>query len=152
MVSGMGLENAVLDDGNIAVGTFRHHVSTVEYAFSAAHGLCLFSSHNVGEQVQRLDVAVEETGVLHIGQLQTLAGIAVLSGLHEDPQVCLCSSSRELVLADPCAAGHLPVNEDLGVVHFCQHIVKDGGQLFPCVGNFDLKKSGAVEETVQMLL
>ena len=38
VVVGMSLENAVLDDGNIAVSTFRNHVSTMEYAFSAAHG------------------------------------------------------------------------------------------------------------------
>ena len=56
------------------------------------------------------------------------------------------------MLTDAGSPGHLPVDEDILIVHFCQHIVKDGGQLFPCVGNFDLKKSGAVEETVQVLL
>ena len=55
------------------------------------------------------------------------------------------------MLTDAGSPGHLPVDEDILIVHFCQHIVEDRRKLVLCVRDIDLNESGAVEETVQVL-
>ena len=69
MVCGVSLKYAVLYDGDIAVGAFRYHITTVEDTFVTSHGLGLFRCHYVGKQVQGLDVAVKESGVFCGGEL-----------------------------------------------------------------------------------
>ena len=76
----------------------------------------------------------------------------MFSGLHKDPEIGLCSFFRELMLTDSGSSGQLPVNEDFVIVHFRQHVVKDGRDLFFCIGNVNLDESCAVEKAVQMLL
>ena len=71
MVCRVSLKYAVLDDGNVAVGTLGNDIATMEYALAAAQLLSFFSCHNVRKKVQRFDIAVEETGIFHIGQFQT---------------------------------------------------------------------------------
>ena len=95
---------------------------------------------------------MEETGVFHVCKFQTFAGVSRFPRLHENPEIRLCACSWELVLTDAGSPGHLPVDEDILIVHFCQHIVEDRRKLVLCVRDIDLNESGAVEETVQVLL
>ena len=58
---------------------------------------------------------------------------------------------RELVLTDTGSPGHLPVDEDILIVHLCQHIIENCCQLVFSIGNIDLDQTCAVEKTVQMI-
>ena len=51
VVGGMGLEDAVFDDGNIAVGAFGDDVSAVEDAFAAAGFLRFLRGHYVYKKI-----------------------------------------------------------------------------------------------------
>ena len=50
------------------------------------------------------------------------------------------------------SAADLPVDEDLAVIHLAEKIVEDVRQLFLGVGNLDIEKAGAVEQTVHVLV
>ena len=93
---------------------------------------------------------MKEPGILNIGELQAFAGICRFSRFHKDPEIRLCAFFRELVLTDPGSAGHLPVDEDIAVVHLREHVIEDRGQFFPCIRNLDPEKARTVEKAVEM--
>ena len=69
MVCRVGLKYAVLDDGDVAVGALSDDIAAVEDTFASSEGLRFLCSHDVDKKVQSLDIAVQETRILHISEL-----------------------------------------------------------------------------------
>ena len=75
------VENSILQDMAVAMGTFRHTVASVEHRFLASCFLCFLGSHDTGQQIQGFDVAVKETGVLLGKQANLLVQVRCSHGL-----------------------------------------------------------------------
>ena len=51
------------------MGALSDDIAAVEDTFAASEGLRFLCSHDVDKKVQSLDIAVQETRILHISEL-----------------------------------------------------------------------------------
>lgn len=125
-------EFAVFDNGNIGVRTFRNQIAAVEHRFLTIFFRCALARHNARNQVQRFNIAVEETRVFHRNQFVFLRKVFHRAGQAVNQQIGFALGER--VVANPGAAGALPVNELVGVVDLFDAAVKRFGEFFAAVG------------------
>ena len=77
-----------------------------------------------GDEVERLDIAMEEAGVLGGNGGYGGEDVLELGGLEGDPQVALNILGVDVV-AHLGAAGDLPVDELVAAVHAADHVSQD---------------------------
>ena len=109
VISGRRTQNAVFYHKDVAVGTFRNPFPSVEDCFLAACFRAALISDYAGNQVQGLDVAVEEPGVLHGYQLKGTVHGNQFAGNGKNHQVGSNIRRREIMGPQRRTAGTLPV-------------------------------------------
>ena len=130
------------------MGALGYNVAAVEHTFIAACLVGLLGGHNIGKQVECLDIAVEETCILCRHQLQNMIRIRLLSGLHGNPEIWFYGGVGEYMISDGSASGELPVDQNLRIIHLAEHGIENVGQLLSRVGNCHPDQCGAVVESV----
>ena len=128
------------------MGTLGDTAITVEDALIHTSLFCLFRSHNTGDQVQGLDVAVQKTGILGGNNLYRMV-VGHIPGTKHDPQVGLDTLGEGMVPVSSTAA-ELPVDELVAIVHLLDHFLQNLCHLLLGAGRLDLQQSCAVVQAV----
>ena len=150
-VIGMGVENAVFQHRHIGMGTLGDDLAPVEYGLGEASQLGPLGRSDAGQQVQRLDVAVVETGILLIIQLDGDIRIVEYLGTDQHPQLTGKVFGIHVV-ALLHATGHLPIDEIDLAVHLAEQVRQQLAQRFLFHGDLDIQGLGAGIEPVQVIL
>ena len=111
----------------------------------------LLCRHHAGDQVQRLDVAVQKPGILRSDHSDRLVGVRHVPGPQGDPQIGL-DPLRKGVYPVGGAPADLPVDELVAGIHLFNHFLQKFRHLRLGTGRLDFQQPGAVVEPVQMLL
>ena len=145
-------EYAVADDGEAGMCALGDAVAAVEHDLVAACFDRALHCHAVGDEVEGLDVAVQETGVLDGDELVRVVLTVKRAGLRERHQGRLCAR-RESVLAVRGGAGGLPVQHMRRVrIQTADQIVQRCGELAALHRRLDAQQAKAVVEAVEMVL
>lgn len=118
-------KGAVFEDMDVAVGAFGDPAAgAVEDGLLAACLFCLLGGHDRGDQVEGLDIAVEEAGILAGDQRDRLRSVIDVGGAEHDPEV-----ARPFligVVSVSCAPGHLVVDEDVSGIQLSDQVFEQG--------------------------
>ena len=145
-------EHAVADDGEAGMRALGDAVAAVEHDLVAACFDRALHCHAVGDEVESLDVAVQETGVLDRDELVGMVVTVERAGLRERHQRRLCAG-REGVLAVRCGARGLPVQHVRRIaVQTADQIVQRCGELAALHRRLDAQQPEAVVEAVEMIV
>lgn len=145
-------EHAVADDGEAGMRALGDAVAAMEYDLVAAGLDRALHCHAVRNEVERLDVAVQETGVLDRDEFVGMVVAVERAGLRERHQRRLCAG-REGVLAVRCGARGLPVQHVRRVaVQTADQIVQRCGELAALHRRLDAQQPEAVVEAVEMIV
>ena len=150
LVVGMRVQNSVLQDGNVGVGAFGDDLTPVEHGLRAPGAVRPLGGHDIAEQIQGFDVAVEEAGVLLVVQTDGDIGVGDDLGTNQHPQ--FAGQIFGIGVASRLhAPAHLPVYEAAFALHLpCQL----GEKLAQCLlfhRNMDIQQTGAGVKSVQMV-
>ena len=148
---GVGVEHPVLEDGNVGVGALGDDAVPVEdrLLHTAAGGV--LGSHDAGDQVERLDVAVVEPGIRRGDQFDGHVGVVEVVGADHHPQLAGHPLGVDVV-AVVDAPGDLPVDEMGGALHLGQQLGEQSAQGLLFQGDVDVQGFGAGVEPVQVVL
>ena len=151
MICRMCDKYTIFDHMYITVCTLSYNITSVEYDLVASMLFTKLGSHNVRDQVQSLDVAVQETGILYGHQFQSLGRITDLGRTDHDPQTSFLSF-RKYMISRCNGPGYLPVYEQLISVNFFHHLVQDIFYFLFRMRNLDLQQCCTVKKTIHMLI
>ena len=150
LVVGMGVQNSVLQDGNVGVGAFGDDLTPVEHSLRAPGAVRPLGGHHIAEQIQGFDVAVEEAGVLLVVKTDEDVGVGDDLGTNQHPQL----AGQVLgigVAAVFHAAAHLPVYEAGLALHLPRQPGKKLAQRPLFHGNVDIQQPCAGVKPVKMV-
>ena len=131
---------------------FRHALAAVENRLVAARFHGLFVRHHCGQQVDRLDVAIEEPLILHRDALVHAERIAHLARAHKRPEARLVARPGIRMVAHAHAARHLPVEEEHVALHLIDKPLQQRLHLRLFHRDFDVNQLRAAINAVDVVV
>ena len=150
LVVGMGIQNPVLQDGDVGMGAFGDDVAPVENGLRASGAVRPLGGHHIAQQIQGFDVAVEEAGVFLVVKTDEDVGVGDDLGTNQHPQL----AGQVLgigVAAVFYAAAHLPVYEAGLALHLLRQPGKKLAQRLLFHGDVDIQQPCAGVKPVKMV-
>ena len=151
LVCGVGDERAVFENGEVGVRALGDDVSAVQDTFVHAARSRLLRCQNVRQKIERLDVAVEEAGILAADATHGRVGVSNDTRFDHDPKVGLLNIG-ERMRSDIRRAAQLEVDPKVARIHLAHERIEDLLQLLLGKGRSDLNTICALKKMIEMLV